>query len=126
MSKFKIRVDALWAAPMLLIGVREGTAYVEIDEKDLVIHFGVAEERIPLVDIGEPQTTEWSMFHGLGVRIGPDGVAYVGSTEGVVHMPLKKPHPFKVLFKITQQFSGLYLSIEDPEAFIAALRARVA
>lgn len=125
MSKFPIRVDPLWAAPMLLIGVHGSTAYLEIGDTELTLKFGFAHETFPFADLGPPVETEWSMINGLGVRFGPDGIGYVGSTHGVVFMPLKKPKALKVLLNLTHEVDGFYASLEDPAAFIAALRAKI-
>jgi hypothetical protein len=123
MQRFAISRDPIWKAPLLLIGVHESTAYLELSDDELYIHFGHSEERIPRGDLGEPRVVEWStMFYGLGVRVGPDGLAYVGASHGVVFVPLQKPHSFRVLFKYRHDFEGVYFSLEDAGGFIAALR----
>jgi hypothetical protein len=40
-----------------------------------------------------------------------------------VLIPLKEPHSFNVLLGIRKDFDGVYLSLEDPDGFVAALRA---
>lgn len=125
MSRFNIHIDTLWSVPLLVIGATQGNAWVEIGESDVELRFGIGHERIKLADINSVTPHEWSMFYGIGLRIGYGGIGYVGSTERVVEIKLKQPVPFSVLPGVHVSFPSFFVSLDEPDAFIAAVRARL-
>ncbi|MBS2040715.1 hypothetical protein JST97_37355 [bacterium] len=121
MSKFPIKIDTLWIAPLMLIGATRDQSYVEIGDSELHLKMGNGDERIPLSNIESVEPHEWSLFHGIGHRVAYDGLAYVGSTDHVVRIKLKSPQSFHVIFGVHKDFANFYVSLEHPEDFKAAV-----
>jgi hypothetical protein len=63
------------------------------------------------------------MWYGLGHRLGPDGIGYVGSTHYVVEIKLKAAQPFNMLLGIKASYASFYVSVDKPDEFIAAVHA---
>ena len=125
MTKFSIKIDTLWIAPLMLIGASRDQSYVEIGDSELHIKMGIGDERIPLTNIELVEPHEWSLFHGIGHRVTHDGLGYVGSTDHVVRIKLKAPQSFHVIFGMHKEFSNFYVSLEHPQEFQAALVERL-
>jgi hypothetical protein len=126
MAKFNIHIDPIWKAPMLLIGATQAKSWVDVAEDELDIRMGVGHEHIPLSNVAGVAPHEWSMFYGLGHRIGPDGLGYVGSTHNVVEIKLREPQQFNLLLGIKGTYGSFYVSVDNPEEFMAAVRAAIA
>lgn len=123
-QRFTIKRDTIWKAPLLLIGVMDGRAHVEIENDAVSFCFGLSKGRIALGEIAAVERASWRMLYGIGVRIAPeDTLGFVGSTKNTVAMRLNAPHEFKVPF--TMRFTRVAFSLEDPDGFIAALQARL-
>jgi len=125
MAKFNIHIDTIWKAPMLLIGATQAKSWVDVAEDELDIRMGIGHEHIPLSNVASASRHEWSLFYGLGHRVGYDGIGYVGSTENVVEIKLKEPQQFNLLLGIKGSYGSFYVSVDDPEAFIAAVRSAI-
>lgn len=65
------------------------------------------------------------MFYGIGHRVGYGGIGYIGSTENVVEIVFKRPLSFNLLLGFHKDFPRFFVSLDDPAAFIAAVRARI-
>jgi hypothetical protein len=126
MAKFNIHIDPIWKAPMLLIGATQAKSWVDVADDELDIRMGVGHEHIPLSNVASVSPHEWSMWYGLGHRLGYDGIGYVGSTNNVVEIKLKKPQAFNLLLGIKADYGSFFVSVDDPEAFIAAVRSALA
>lgn len=125
MARFDIHIDPIWKAPMLLIGATQAQSWIDVGDREIEIKMGIGHEHLPLENVADAVRGEWSMFYGLGHRLGPDGLGYVGSTHNIVQIELKEPQPFHMLLGIKQSYSNFYVSVDDPDAFIAAVRERV-
>jgi hypothetical protein len=95
MARFDIRIDTLWSAPLLLIGATHAKSYVELGSEEIFVKFGMGEVKIPLANVASASPHEWSLFYGIGHRLGNDGLGYVGSTEGVVQITSKPLNRFR-------------------------------
>jgi hypothetical protein len=122
MARHVIRRDRLWRAPLLLIGATADRSHVDVGDGALDVRFGLANERVPLSQVVSSEPSEWPLIYGIGVRIGRGGIAYVGSRFGVVRITLREPHRFRVFFGIRAAFRSFYVSLDDPDAFLADLR----
>jgi hypothetical protein len=125
MARFDIHLDTLWKAPLLIIGATQARSWVEVGDQEIELKFGLGHEIIPLAEVADVAPHEWSLFYGIGHRIGPDGPAFVGSTKGVVEIKLKVPHTFHLLLGIKADYRSFYVSVDQPEAFMAAVRDRL-
>ncbi|MBI4951848.1 MAG: hypothetical protein HY908_07420 [Myxococcales bacterium] len=126
MGRYAIRRDPIIRLPLLIIAATKGRSYVEVDDREVHVVFGLADERIPLSAIRGVAPGEWAWYLGGGVRIGGGGIAYVGSTRGIVRLELAEQLPFRVLFKLTARFGVCTLSLEEPEAFVDEVRGKLA
>ncbi|MCC6525412.1 MAG: hypothetical protein IT373_22355 [Polyangiaceae bacterium] len=126
MGRYAIRRDPIIRVPLLIIAATQERSYVEVDDREVHVVFGLANERIPVAAIRSVAPGEWPWYLGGGVRIGGGGIAYVGSTRGIVRLELAEKLPFRVFFKLTARFGVCTLSLEEPEAFIDDVRAKLA
>jgi hypothetical protein len=124
-TRFEIHVDPIWRAPMLLIGGARGHCWVDIGESEIELKLGFSHEHLPIANVAGAERAEWSMFYGLGHRLGPDGPGYVGSTKNVVQINLKEEQEFQMLLGIKARYASFYVSVDDPEAFIMAIREKI-
>lgn len=111
--------------PLLVIGATPARSFVELTDDEVRIRFGTAEESVPLRQIRDVVRVPWPWYYGLGVRLAPGGIGYVGSRKGVVHVRLAAEHSFRILFKARMSLPGFFLSLEDPDAFVADLARRL-
>jgi hypothetical protein len=124
-TRFEIHVDPIWRAPMLLIGGARGQCWVDVGDAEIELRLGFNHERLPIANVAGAENAEWSMFYGLGHRLGPNGPGYVGSTSNVVEIKLKDPQDFHMLLGFRAAYGSFYVSVVDPEAFIAAIKAKI-
>jgi hypothetical protein len=125
MAKFDIHIDPLWRAPLLIIGATQEQSWIDIGDSEIEIKFGSGHEHLPLTNVAGAEPAEWSLFYGIGHRLGHNGIGYVGSTNNVVEIKLKKPQEFNMIFGIKASYSSFYVSVDDPAAFIAAIRNKL-
>ena len=121
MARFDIRIDTLWIAPLLLVGATHAKSFVEVGPEEIFVKFGIGEERIPRSNVASVAPHEWSLFYGIGHRLGYDGLGYVGSSEGVVPIKLKTPQSFHLFLGMKMDLANFFVSLTDPEGFMAAL-----
>lgn len=123
--RFPIRLPEPFPPMSWLFGFRDGSSYVELDERGLRFCYGTADERVPLQEIGRVHPDTWPLEFGLGARTGPeDTVAYVGSAHGVVRVEFLRPRPMNVwgAFELPNARAAV-VSLEDPSAFLDAIEA---
>jgi hypothetical protein len=103
-----------------ILGCKPETSYAEIDGSDLHIRMGIwFDATIPLAEIASVAPSDWPWWGGLGVKMIKEGVAVVGSTEGITAIRLKSPRHLRILVSVLS--SRLLLSLEDRDGFIRAL-----
>ncbi len=125
MDRFNVNIDPLWAAPLLLIGATQARSWVKVDDKDITLKLGIGEESFPLSEIASVEPHPWSWIYGIGLRIGYGGIGFIGSRKGVVKIEFKQPLAFGVLPGIKMRFHCFFVSLEDPQGFIAAVKDRI-
>ena len=125
--RYPITISPLWRWLFWLFGWSRERSYAEIDGETLGLEFGTAHERIPLVEIASVARRRWPFFYGLGAKYGPNGgVAYVGSTEGVVQIDFVRPRPMNVWGPFRNaQARCVIVSIENADQFIEEMRGRI-
>ena len=125
--RFPIRISAPWRPLFRVFGFRPEEAYLELEDGSLTVRFGTADEVIPLGDVDRVETRRWPFFYGLGPKLDfASGVAYVGSTEGVIRLWLRHPRRMNVWGPFRRsETRAVTVSLEDPDGFVAAFeRAR--
>jgi hypothetical protein len=114
---------------LLLVGLAtRSRSLVAIERDRLRVRFGVLfDSSFALTDVESVSASKWPWFGGLGWRSDLSGmIALVGSYGGIVEVRFKTRtrHRFLVPFwKL--RCNRLFLSLEEPEECIEALRAAV-
>lgn len=108
-----------------LLAAFGGTAersYVDFEPNSLHVQFGwLFNERIPYNLIRTAERAKWPWFGGLGWRTNLiDTIALVGSYENVVRLRLSEPQRMRLLTRMA--CDTLYISVENPDAFLAELQ----
>lgn len=123
--RFQIRVSGAWRGVLAVLGMRPSSCFVDLDPERGTIHVkgGIwFDETLPIAEIAAVSPSTWPWYGGLGVKLGPgDAVSVVGSTEGVVAIRFRSPQPMRAVFSVRRP--ELRVSLEDPEGFMAAVRA---
>jgi len=122
--RYPIKISSVWRPFFSLFGFSRKSSYVELNGKTLKFCFGTASETLPVKDVSRISRRRWPFFYGLGPKLGPKGgVAYVGSTEGVVEIQLAKPHSLNVWGPFRRSKARtITVSLEEPQAFISGVR----
>jgi hypothetical protein len=118
--RFPIRLGTLSRPVLLLFGVLEGNAYVDLDT-ELDAHFGFFRIHTPLDNV-ESWRIEgpWLWITAIGVRRGIRGdITFGGNHRGGVRLNFRKPVRWGFL-----SVPALYATVGDLEGFAAALSER--
>jgi len=116
-----------WVKPLLwLFGGTDALSYVEIEDNTLHVRFGfLFNEQLPVDKIVSVERQKWPIIGGLGWRTNLiDEIALVGSYSNVVRLRFSPRIPLRLLRRMNVE--SLYISVEDPDAFIAEIRGRIA
>ena len=108
--------------PLLIpFGVTRERAFVQVGERELRVCFGpLFDYRFPLEAVETVGPTPWPLWAGIGPRVDFRGtVAFVGAYENTVELRFKERQRVRML--VPMPCDRLIVSMEDPEAFIAAL-----
>lgn len=111
-----------------VFGFTSKASYIEVDDGGVTFHFGTANNAVPLHNVKCVKQRSWPLFFGLGPKLGPDGgVAYVGSTDGVLQIWFKEPVALNIwgLFSHSKA-TCVTVSVEDPQEFQDAIEERLA
>jgi len=106
----------------IIFGVRDDNAYVDLG-KELDARFGYARLQTPLDNIRSWRIEgPWLWITAIGIRRGiRDGVfSFAGTKDGGVRLDFRERVGLLRIFRT----SALYVAVEDPDGFAAALSAR--
>lgn len=123
MVRFAIRRD-VWLRPILWpFGGTAAASYVALEDGKLRVRFGWAfRHTFPLSEVVAVERTNWPWYYGLGWRANYLGrVGLVGSFEGIVELRLRRTRWLWLAF-VPVPCRRLAISLEEPDAFVAALR----
>ncbi len=120
-QRFRI-IRAGWARPLLLLfGATDGQSYVEVRSNSIYARFGWHRIEIPLASIRSAVPSSWPWYAGIGWRSNlRSTLGLIGTYEGIVKLAIDPPQPTRLLL-IPFRVRDLYLSLEDPSGFLAAL-----
>ena len=124
--RFNIRFtrNSVLRPVLILFGATPKRSYVEIEQGSLRVCMGRwFDETFALESIQAFSMARWPWYFaigGLGVKIVRDGVAVYGSIKNMVKIKLKEPRWIVVVF-IPKRCSQIWISMEDPDGFLAAL-----
>jgi hypothetical protein len=120
-TRFPIRLGPRSRPLLLLFGVRESNAFVELNG-ELVARFGFFSFRSPLANIARWQIEgPWSWLTAIGVRRGwrKGDITFGGNHSGGVRLDLEQPIRWSIF-----NVPILYVTVGDLEGFAAALTKR--
>lgn len=120
--RFPILISDFARVFMIPFGVSRRRAFVQVQDGNLHVSFGpMFDEGIPLDNIEAVERSRWPRWAGVGPRTDFRGrVGLIGSYSNTVKLTLKEPMSVR-LFLVPVTCRKLYLSLEDPDAFIAEL-----
>jgi hypothetical protein len=123
-KRFAMAVSPIWRPFLLGLGVTPKQSFIEIGEEDVHVHFGRLEYYFPLEAVEEVSLATWPLWAGVGPRTNFRGVVgLIGTYVNVVKLTFKQPQQMRLLVRTTCK--QLFLSVEEPHAFIAALKKHV-
>jgi len=117
--RFPILITRLSQVFMIPLGVTQRRAFAQVQDGKLRVSFGpMFDERIPLDSIEAVEPSKWPRWAGVGPRTDFRGrVGLVGSYSNTVKLTLKEPVDVH-LFVMPVACRELYMSLEDPDAFM--------
>jgi hypothetical protein len=124
MTRFHMRLDAIWRPLLALFGGTQGASYVDVGKNDVRFGFGVLfRETVARGDIASVAGTTWPLYGGIGWRLTLNRrVGLIGSRTGVVEVRLREPRQVRFgLLRLPWRFEAICVSLDDPAGFIAVL-----
>ena len=120
---FPIAISPVWRPFLLPLGVTAKRSYAEIVDGDLHVCFGRFDYYFPLDAIEDATFGRWPLWAGVGVRTNFRGVVgLIGTYVNVVEVRFTEPQQVRVFLRVPCK--RLFLSLEEPHAFIAAVTKR--
>ena len=119
--RFPIRLGSRSRPILRLFGAREDTAWVDLDEAELVARFGWSHLRTPVSNIASWRIEgPWRWFTAIGLRRGirAGDFTFGGNHRGGVRIDFHEPVPL-----LSFKPPALYVTVADLEGFAAALTA---
>ena len=122
--RFPILVSPFWRALLFPFGVTPERAFAAIDDGELRVSFGrLFDHRFPLEAVETVAPSRWPLWAGIGLRTDfRRTVGLVGAYVNTVEVRFKERQRVRMVVPLPCE--RLVLSLEDPEAFIAALEKR--
>ena len=123
-KRFPVLIRGRWWPLLIPFGVTQERAFVQVGERELRVCFGpLFDYRFPLEAVETVAPSRWPLWAGIGPRVDFRGtVAFVGAYENTVEVRFKERQRVRMVVPLPCE--RLFLSLEDPEAFIAALEKR--
>ncbi|WP_434416508.1 hypothetical protein [Nannocystis pusilla] len=120
---FPIRITPLLRPLLFPLRASGERAAVHVGGGHVEVEFGVLfHGSFALEQIEHVSRSTWPWWSGLGLRIGARGrVGLIGSLEGVVCIHFNRPQ--RVRAPLPWRCRELYLSLHDPDGFIATVEA---
>lgn len=121
--RFPIRIDRRFRWLLLLFGVRERNAYVDLDGHQLIARFGFYGVRTPISNIERWEISgPYRSLTALGVRRGirRGDVTFGGSAHGGVRVDFHNPPRWFGVFHPP----AFYFTLDDLDGFAAELTRR--
>lgn len=122
--RYPLLVSPLWRPLLLPFGATGDRAYVEVENGAVHVRFGfLFDHTFPLEDIETAGNAGWPLWAGIGWRTNFIGsVGLIGSYSNIVELRFHERHSVRMLLPL--RCDRLYLSVEDPEAFIDAVSGK--
>ncbi len=107
---------------LLLFRVRPGNAYVDLGDQELDAQFGFFRFTTPTDNLASWRIEgPWRWITAIGVRLSirHHDLTFGGTNRGGVRVDFKRP-----VSRMGIRIPALYLTVDDPEGFAAALSER--
>lgn len=117
--RFPMRIGRRSRLFLRLWGVRDGTAYVDVDGEAVDARFGWGRMRVPLSNVARWRIEgPWPWITAIGIRmsIRHRDVSFQGSPRGGVRLDFRQPVAWGLV-----RPPALYVGVEDLEGFAKAL-----
>ena len=119
--RFPIRIDPWWQPLLALFGATRSRSYVEMENDRLAVRFGLFRYRVDRGRVADAQQVKGRWWIGIGCHTDIlRWLAINGSLNGMVELRIQPAQWLWLLF-IPVHCSQLYVSLEDPDAFLRAL-----
>jgi hypothetical protein len=120
--RFPIRLDPWWRPVLLLVGVTPGRSYVELRPSLVFIRFGWLTWQISRARLAGAEQQRAPFWYGIGIHTNLlDTLVINGSLGGMVLLHLDPPMRLWLLLLPILRCRRLFVSLEDPAVFLAAL-----
>ncbi|MEW6430796.1 MAG: hypothetical protein AB1730_04745 [Myxococcota bacterium] len=125
--KFQIDRTPTWRWLLALLGATEARSFVDVREREVEVRFGFFHQTIPLAEIRGAEVAmrrvPWYAY-SIGWRTNFAGaVGLIGAARNVVKLSLGRSR--RVFLGLPVECRELYVSMENPDAFVAALQSRL-
>ncbi len=119
--RFPILMSPLWRPLLLPFGGTADRSFLEIEDGSLRVRFGwLFDHRFPLSEVEAASPSHWPVWGGIGWRTNLRGtVGLIGTYVHVVEVRFKAPQRVRMI--LPTPCRRLYVSLEEPRDFIAAL-----
>ena len=119
--RFEMAISPVWRPALLVLGVTPKRSFIEIGEEDFHVSFGRLQYHFPMETVEDVRLSTWPLWAGIGARTNFRGaVGLVGTYVNVVKITFKEPQQMRML--VRTNCKELFLSVEEPHAFITALK----
>jgi hypothetical protein len=119
--RFKILTSPLWRYFLLPLGANAERSFLEVADGQLHVRFGWPfKQSFALDEIEGASSSHWPVLGGIGWRTNFRGnVGLIGTYVNIVEIRFKQPQRVRMFIPLT--CNRLYVSLEEPRDFIAAL-----
>lgn len=123
--RFPMRLSSLGKPILALFGGIQSQSYVDVIAGSIRFKFGFYDLSLSTSEISGVESTTIPLIAGLGWKLGFGGsVGLIGSQKGVVKVSLREPKHIRMLL-IPFTARSIYVSLQDPEGFIAELQKEI-
>lgn len=120
-ERFAIKRGA-WKPLLAVLGGTAARSWVDLDDDGITARFGWYRLAIPWGNIESVEAASWPWYGGVGWRSDlRHTIGLIGAYQPVVRIRLSTPQPAHLL-RIPIRLTDLYISLDDPTAFIASAR----
>ena len=119
--RFPILMSPLWRPLLLPFGGTSQRSYVELEDGVLHVRFGwLFDHRFPLDQVEAASPSHWPLLGGIGWRTNFRGtVGLIGTYVNVVEIRFKERQRLRMFLPTSCE--RIYISLQEPHDFIAAL-----
>ncbi|MFQ5473193.1 MAG: hypothetical protein ACE5FA_09955, partial [Dehalococcoidia bacterium] len=118
-QRFDILISPAWRPMLRVLGVKPENAYAELTGDEMYVRFGRLSHTFSLDAIETASIDDWPLWAGIGPRYVPGTVAFVGTFINTVVVKFSGPQTVRAVLPI--RCNRLFLSLKEPEKFIAAV-----